>query len=103
MREDRAHQVLLRRLELHRDDEPLNELGDLRAHHVRADELAGLGIEDRLDETLSLTQRQRLAVGPEWETPDAHLAPLARRLGFRQSDRSNLRPAVGARRDAPRV
>ena len=62
MWEDRVHQFLLRRLEIHGDDETLDQLGDLGADHVCTQELAGLGIEDGLDQAFRLAQRNRLAV-----------------------------------------
>src|SRR5262249_28277342 len=80
------------------DDETLNELGDLGADHVSADELARLRIEDRLDEALVLAQRNGLAVAEEREAADLDVAALRLRLRFRQTDGGNLRLAIGAAR-----
>src|SRR3546814_3331208 len=40
MREDSVHQILFGRLEIHRDDEALDQFGDFRADHVGAEEFA---------------------------------------------------------------
>jgi hypothetical protein len=67
--------------------------------HVRAQELAGLGVEDGLDEALGLAQRDGLAVADEGEAADADLVAdlLGARLGV--ADARHLRMAVGAARD----
>jgi hypothetical protein len=52
MREDRVHQLFLGRLQVHGDDEALDQFGHFRADHVRAQQLAGLGVEDGLDQAL---------------------------------------------------
>ena len=62
MREDRVHELGLGGLERARDRVALDELGDLGADHVRAEQLAGLGIEDGLDEPLGVAERDRLAI-----------------------------------------
>src|SRR6476660_7246305 len=63
--EDGAHQVFLGGLQLHGDDEALDELGNLGADHVGADQLAGARVEDGFDETVALAQRQGFAIGAE--------------------------------------
>ncbi len=68
MREDRVHQLFLGGLELHGNDEALNQLGHLGADHVRAQQLPGLGIEDGLHQPLVLAQRDGLAVADERES-----------------------------------
>src|SRR6476620_8118412 len=45
MREDGVHKLLLRRLKVHRNHVALDQLGDLRTHHVRADERTGFLVE----------------------------------------------------------
>ncbi len=103
MREDRVHQVFLGGLELHGDDETLDQLRHLRADQVRAQELPGLGIEDGLDQALVLAERDRLAVADEREAADLDLAALllGRLLG--QADAGDLRMAIGAAGDAQLV
>ena len=43
-------QFLFRRLQVHRDHEALDQFGDLGADHMRAEELSGRRVEDRLDQ-----------------------------------------------------
>ena len=62
MREDRMHQLFLGRLEVHGNDETLNEFRHFRPDHVRAEQLARLCIEDRLDEAIGLAQKGGLDV-----------------------------------------
>src|SRR5690606_37841537 len=57
MREDRVHQLFLGRLEVHGDDEALDHFRHFRANHMRAEKLAGLLVEDRLDHALILAER----------------------------------------------
>ena len=81
---------------IHRDHIALDQFRHLGADHVRAEQLAGLLVEDHLDETLVLAERDRLAVADEREAADADFA--ATFLGFRlgQSDGGDLRMAIGA-------
>src|SRR5690348_11050355 len=99
MREYRGDQLGLGGLQRLGDRITLDQLGNFRADHVSAQQLAGLGVEDRLDETLGLTQGNRLAVADERKLADLDLQPLGlgRRLG--QADARHLRLAVGAARD----
>ena len=60
---------------------------------------AGLRIEDRLDEALVVTERDRLAVADEREPSDLHLVTRLLRGGFRQAHARDLRAAVGAAGD----
>ena len=53
-----------------RDDVALDQLGHFGADHVRAEQLAGLGVEHRLHQALGLAQRDRLAVADERESAD---------------------------------
>ena len=62
------------RLQRARDRVALDQLGDFGADHVRAEKLAGLGIEHRLDEALRLAERDGLAVADEGELADLDLA-----------------------------
>ena len=99
MREDGVHQFFLGGLEVHRDDEALDQLGDFRADQMGAQQLAGLGVEDRLRKPRILAERDRLAVGDEVEATDLDLVAggLCLRLG--QADAGDLRVAIGAARD----
>ncbi|PAV92830.1 hypothetical protein WR25_24902 [Diploscapter pachys] len=103
VREHRFHQLVLSRFQLARDDIALDQLGHFRADHVRTQQLAGLGVEHRLDEAFRLAQRDRLAVANEGELADLHV--MARILGLRfgQADAGDLRAAVGAAGDVPRL
>ena len=60
------------------------------ADHVSAQELAGLLVEDRLDETLVLAERDRLSVRAELEAADANVPALGFRLLFGEADRRDL-------------
>src|SRR6266851_3766950 len=66
---------------------------------MRPEQLAGLLVEDHLDQALVLTQCDRLAVADKRKTPDADFtaALLCRRLG--EADRGYLRIAIGAARN----
>ncbi|MGY3082320.1 hypothetical protein ACVWZZ_008728 [Bradyrhizobium sp. LM6.10] len=93
------HQLFFRGLQIHGDDVALNQLGDLCADHVGAEELAGLLVEDHLDQALVLAERDRLAVTDEGEAADADLAATLLGLGFGEADGGHLRLAIGAARD----
>ena len=99
MRKDRRHQLRLGGLELAAHDIALDQLGHLRAHHMRAQKLARRGVKDRLDHPLGLTQRNRLAVADEGEAADPHLVPRGLRLLLGQPDARDLRLAIGTARD----
>ena len=92
-------QLLLGRLEVHGDDEALDQLGHLGADHVGAEKLAGLLVEDRLDQPFRLAQRNRLAVADEGEAPDIDLEAGFLRPLLGKPDRGDLRIAIGAARD----
>jgi hypothetical protein len=80
----------------HRDREALNEFGDLGAGHMRAQELSGRRVEDRLDEPTVFPKRDRLAVPGEGKAPDARLVPSRLRARLSEADAGDLRPTVGA-------
>src|SRR5262245_28562516 len=67
VREDRANQLSLGRLQGLGDGVALDQLGDLGANHMSTQELAGLAVEHRLDHPFRLAQRDRLAVPDERE------------------------------------
>jgi hypothetical protein len=100
MREHRVHQVFLGRLQRATDDIALDQLGHFRADHVGAQQLAGLGVEDGLDQALGLAQRDRLAVADEGEAADLDLvarAPFA--FASVRPTEATCGLAVGAARD----
>ena len=99
MREDRVHQFFLGRFQIHGDDKALNEFGNFGADHVSAQKLAGLPVEDRLDETLILAERDRFSVGAELEAADTNVPALGFGLLFSEADRRDLRVAIGAAGD----
>src|SRR5262245_27859090 len=103
VRENRVDELLLGGLEIHGHDVALDQLRHLRADHVRAEQRAGLAIENHLHEALIFAQRDALAVADEGKAADAdvELVGFCRLLG--KSDRGNLRRAIGAARDQPLV
>ena len=58
---------------------------------MRAEQLAGLLVEDRLDHALVLAERNRLAVADEREAADADVELLLLRRLLGQADRGDLR------------
>ena len=60
---------------------------------------SGLGVEDGLDHTLALAERDRLAVADEGEAADLDLPARLLRLRLRHADRGDLGLAIGAARD----
>ena len=99
MREDGVDEFLFRGLEIHGDHEALDQLGHLGPHHMGAEKLAGLRVEDRLDQAFGLAERDRLAVADEWEAPDLEGVPGFLGLCFREADGGDLRAAIGAARE----
>src|SRR5690606_14700375 len=95
MREDGMHEFFFRRLQIHRDDEALDELGDLRPHHVRAQKLSRLCIEYGLDQSLVLAEGDGLAVGGKRKAADTYVAARFPCLRLGKPDRSDLGIAVG--------
>ena len=57
MRKHGVHQLFLGGLKVHRDHIALDQFGDLGADHMRAQQLAGLPIEDYFDQSLILTEQ----------------------------------------------
>src|SRR5690242_6675171 len=86
MREYRVHQLFLGRLEVHGDDIALDQLGNLGADHVRAEQLPGLLVEDHLDQALVLAERDRLAVADEREAANPDLTATLLRLGLSEAN-----------------
>src|SRR6516165_551406 len=96
MREHGVHQLFFRGLEIHRDHITLDQLGDLGADHMRAEELARFFVENHLDQSLILAKRDGLAVADEWKAADANVELLVLGRLFGESDRSDLRRAIRA-------
>jgi len=65
------------RFQIHRNDEALNQFGDFRAAQMRAEQLSGLLVEDDLDQTLILAERDGLAVADERNLPTRMSRPFA--------------------------
>src|SRR3954465_12645074 len=99
MREDGVHQFGFGGLEAHGDDEALDQFGHLGANQMRAQKLARLGIENRLDQPLVLAERDRLAVGEKGEASDLELISCGLCPGFSETDGSDLRLAISTARD----
>ena len=97
--EDRVHQLGLGRLELAGDGHAVDELGHLGADHVRAQQLAAVGVEHRLHHAFGLAQCQSLAVGGEAVAPHLDGAALGLRRSLGQAHAGDLRRAVGAGRN----
>ena len=82
-----------------RHDIALDQFRHFRADHMRAEQLAGVGIEHGLDQAVRLAQRDRLAVADEREAcPTLILRPVALALASVMPTRRHLRPAIGAAR-----
>src|ERR1700722_13310297 len=96
MREHRVHQFFFGRFQIHCHHVALDELSDLRADHVRAEKLPGLLVENDFDQPLVLAKRSRLAVADKGKTPDANVELLIFRRLFGQTNRGDLRRAIGA-------
>ena len=97
------HQLFFGSLQIHRHHVALDELGDFGADHVGAEELPGLLVEDHLDQTLVLAERDGLAVADERKAADADVEfALFRRL-LGQARRGDLRRAIGAAGNEPLV
>src|SRR5712671_1207863 len=103
MRKNGVHQLFLGGFEIHRDDESLNQFGDFGADEMRAEQLAGLVVEDHLGHALILAERHRLAVADERKTTDADIELFVLRGLFGEADGGHLRMAIGAARDHPLV
>ena len=103
MREDGLDEILVDQLGGLADGIALDQLGDLGADHVRAEQLAGLGVEHGLHEALDLAERDRLAVADRRELADLDLVALLLGRGLGQADARDLRAAISAAGDVLRV
>ncbi|MNS79726.1 hypothetical protein D3C72_1133880 [compost metagenome] len=99
MRIDDAVDVFLGRFHGDGGDVALDHLGHFVADHVGADQGAGLGVEDDLDEAVDLARRHGLAVHAEREAADLDLALLGAGTLLGDADRGDLRLGVGAAGD----
>ena len=61
MREDRMHEVFFSRLQPHCHHKALDKLCNLGPHHVRAEQLTGLGIKYGFYQPIGLTERNGFA------------------------------------------
>src|SRR5262245_53455341 len=66
---------------------------------MRAEQCPGPLVEDHLDETLVLAQRDRLAVAYERKAADADIELVLLRRLLGKADGGDLRRAIGAARD----
>ena len=80
MREDGVHEVFFGGFQAHRDHEALDEFGNFCADHMRAQELAGLGVEDGFDEAVRLAKGDGFAIAHKGEATD--FERVARVFGF---------------------
>jgi hypothetical protein len=94
--ENGVDQFLLRRLQVHRNDEPLNELRDFGTDHVCAKKLSNGRVENSFHEPPVFTEGDRPAVPGERKPSDADIVPSCLRRGFREADTCDLWPAVSA-------
>src|SRR5215213_7551036 len=99
MGENGVNQFFLRGLQVHRDNETLDQFGDLCPNHVSANQRAGLRIENRFYETLVLAQGNGLAVPHKWKAAHSYFAALGLCPRFSQANGSNLGMAIGAARN----
>ena len=99
MREHGVHQFFFGGLQVHCDDEALDQLGDFGADHVGAEKLPGLFVEDHFDQALILAERDRLAVADKRKAADADIELSVLRGLLGQSNRGDLRRAIGAARE----
>src|SRR5829696_4415566 len=67
MREDRVHQFFFGGFKPHGNDEALDEFSDFGPYHVGAQQPSGLGVENRLDQSLIFAKGDRLTVADEWK------------------------------------
>ena len=86
MREDRVHQFFFCGLEIHRDHVALDQFGNFRADHVRAQQLTCLLVKDDLNQALVFSERDRLPVAHEGKATDPHVQLLFFRCLFGQTD-----------------
>src|SRR6266566_10078634 len=101
MRKDGVHQLLFGGFEIHRDHVTLDQLGHFGPYHVRAEEGPAVFVKDHLDQALVLAERDRLPVAHERKAADSNVELLILRSLLGETDRSNLRRAIGASWDEP--
>ena len=84
------------RLEEHGGAGLRDEVGDVRADEMDADDLVGLLVGDDLGEAFVLAADERLAVGDQRELAGLEGDAVALALGLAAADAGDLRPAVRA-------
>src|SRR6185436_14692211 len=70
---------------------------------MRAEQLTRLLFEDHLDQPLILAERNGLAIAHERKSSDPDIELLLLRRLFGETNRGDLRRAIGAARDQSRV
>lgn len=78
MRKDHRQEAFVCGLQVTGDAKALDLFRDLCANHMRAQQLAGFSIENRLHKTLCLAAGQRLTIALIRELTDLMGRPLAR-------------------------
>lgn len=78
MRKDHRQETFVCGLQVTGDAKALDLFRDLCANHMRAQQLAGFSIENRLHKTLCLAAGQRLTIALIRELTDLTGRPLAR-------------------------
>lgn len=98
MRKDHRQEAFVCGLQVTGDAKALDLFRDLCANHMRAQQLAGFSIENRLHKTLCLAAGQRLTIAliRELTDPDGPSPCQGRR--FRQAQTGNLGPGISATR-----
>jgi hypothetical protein len=70
MRKDSGCEFGVGGFERARDRVALDQLRHFGADHMRTEKLSGIGVENRFDESLRFTERNRLAVADIRKTPN---------------------------------
>ena len=103
MREDGVHQLFLGGLQSFGNAVTLDQLGHLGPDHMGAQHFPCGRIKDRLDQAFRFSKRNGFAIPGERKTPNFDLVPGLFRLRFCQTDRGDLRVAIGAAGDTALV
>ena len=82
MGEDGVHQVFFGGFQAHGDHEALDEFGDFCAYHVRAQKLAGLGVEDGFNKPVRLAEGDGFAIAHKGEAANFERVACVFGFGF---------------------
>ena len=96
MREDGVGKVDIREFALTGDDIALDQFGDFRADHVRAEQFAGLLVEHGFDHAIGFAHGDGLAVSDEGEAPDLDVVALFLGRCLGETDAGDLGMGIGA-------